>query len=95
MSEQQNDGGPAFPQHGWTTNPEVLKRMKNQGGMSLRDYFIGQALAGICASIDHGDIDCHYTHNAGSHGDNMVPLASSVAMRAIDIANEALKARQK
>ena len=42
-----NDGGPAFPQHGWTSNPEVLERMKNQGGMTLRDWFAGQALNGM------------------------------------------------
>lgn len=48
----QNDGGPAFPQHVWTTNPEVLERMKNQGGMTLRDWFAGQALVGLIACED-------------------------------------------
>jgi len=47
MKTPSNDGGAAFPQHGWTNNPEVLERMKNQGGMTLRDYFAGQALAGM------------------------------------------------
>lgn len=46
-----NNGGPAFPQHGWTTNPEVLERMKNQGGMALRDWFAGQALNGLFANL--------------------------------------------
>ena len=32
------DGGAAFPQHGWTKDPETLERMKMQGGMSLREY---------------------------------------------------------
>ena len=51
-----NDGGPAFPQHGWTTNPEVLERMKNQVGMTLRDWFAGQALNGyISAGYDCGN----------------------------------------
>jgi hypothetical protein len=40
-----NPSEPAFPQHGWTTNPEVLERMKNQGGLTKREYFAGQALA--------------------------------------------------
>lgn len=46
MSEQTkiDDGGPAYPQHGWTKDPEVLERMRNQGGMTLRDWFAGQAL---------------------------------------------------
>ena len=39
-----NDGGSAFPQHGWTSDPKVLERMKNQGGMTLRDYFAAKAI---------------------------------------------------
>jgi len=38
------DSGPAFPQHGWTKDTETLKRMQDQGGMSLRDWFAGMAL---------------------------------------------------
>ena len=47
----KTDGGPAFPQHGWTSNPDVLARMADQGGMSLRDWLAGQALAGIYAGF--------------------------------------------
>jgi hypothetical protein len=46
-----NDGGPAFP---------TLERLSSraaadyeavvEGGMTLRDYFAGQALAGYCAN---------------------------------------------
>ena len=39
-----NTGGPAFPQHGWSKDPEVLRRMKDQGGMTLLDWMAGQAL---------------------------------------------------
>ena len=41
-----NDGGPAFPFQcqGPTTAPEIYY------GMSLRDWFAGQALAGILAA---------------------------------------------
>lgn len=35
---QTNDGGPAFPGENWGSK-----------GMSLRDYFAGQALAGLLA----------------------------------------------
>lgn len=42
-----NTGGPAFPQHGWTKDPEVLERMRNQGGMTLLDWFAGQALVSL------------------------------------------------
>jgi hypothetical protein len=34
-----NDGGPAFPRHGYNSND----------GMTLRDWFAGQALAGLIA----------------------------------------------
>ena len=40
---QPNDGGPAFPRAG-------SDYVKAQEGMSLRDWLIGQALAGLCAN---------------------------------------------
>lgn len=36
----KNDGGPAFPHPAWTASR----------GMSLRDWFAGQALAGMLSS---------------------------------------------
>ena len=39
---QINDGGPAFPNLGYNAD-------KNYNGMSLRDWFAGQALAGLLA----------------------------------------------
>ncbi len=45
------DGGPAFPKPG---TDECIDVCGSQRGMSLRDWFAGQALAGICA-IDMGD----------------------------------------
>jgi len=48
MSDNIKDGGPAFPSlgegHG---NPAY-----HSPGMSLRDWFAGQALAGLMAGID-------------------------------------------
>ncbi len=41
-----NDGGPAFPAIGSETFPN------DPQGMSLRDWFAGQALAGICSLSD-------------------------------------------
>ena len=55
MTTATNDGGSAFPQvesdnelsdkhaGGWS-------HAYSYGGMSLRDYFAGQALAGLCAN---------------------------------------------
>lgn len=40
-----NDGGPAFPH--FKINEEGVTELCPQGGMTLRDYFAGQALAGI------------------------------------------------
>jgi hypothetical protein len=43
---QINDGGPAFPNIGYTID-------KNYNGMTLRDWFAGQALAGLLTqSVD-------------------------------------------
>jgi len=39
-----NDGGPAFPL------PLGSQTTQGNEGMSLRDYFAGQALAGMCAN---------------------------------------------
>lgn len=39
-----NDGGPAFPQ-----NDAHVNRINNLDGMSLRDWFAGQALTGLLA----------------------------------------------
>ena len=41
MSIPINDGGPAFPDD------------HSQVGMTLRDYFAGQALAGVVPGIEH------------------------------------------
>jgi hypothetical protein len=50
---QINDGGPAFPcEEQIRCNGEVIDTRKFTG-MTLRDWFAGQALAGLCASTDH------------------------------------------
>jgi hypothetical protein len=41
-----NDGGPAFPVIGESNHPDGGRYLFNQG-MTLRDYFAGQALAGL------------------------------------------------
>ena len=51
-TEHKDDGGPAFPH---TVQMEGFDRVW-VSGMSLRDYFAGQALAGIaaCTGPDEG-----------------------------------------
>lgn len=41
-----DDGGPAFP----------MSSVDSQTGMSLREWFAGQALAGICANPNNHNI---------------------------------------
>lgn len=72
-----NDGGPAFPQ-GHMDGPCV-----NPEGMSLRDWFAGQVLAGMAASSTwSGNFDC----------DNPVYL-EAVSEVAYTAADAMLKAR--
>ncbi len=46
------DGGPAFP-----TLPNRLSIERGDPGMTLRDYFAGQALAGLLADMAGADED--------------------------------------
>jgi len=55
MSTPRNDGGPAFPRAAFTTELQSVGHdnlseagftSTRQSGMTLRDYFAGQALAG-------------------------------------------------
>jgi len=52
--DKPDDGGPAFPH----LNPNYdgnWDKFPQRGGMTLRDWFAGQALMGICAGLcsDH------------------------------------------
>ena len=60
MSEQPKDGGPAFPTQERTGNSfagddsRLHSETLAHGGMSLRDWFAGQALAGDAANNEEG-----------------------------------------
>jgi hypothetical protein len=43
MTETRQDGGPAFPRYDYDAR-------RTQNGMSLRDWFAGQALSGFLAN---------------------------------------------
>jgi len=45
-----NDGGPAFPSAAMPTATD--ERNEQRDGMTLRDWFAGQALAGVLANSD-------------------------------------------
>jgi hypothetical protein len=48
MTDRLKDGGPAFPRE---------YTHKGHSGMSLRDWFAGQALAGLCANGEVASAD--------------------------------------
>jgi len=47
MSDAKNDGGPAFP-------TGLTPGHYSQEGMSMRDWFAGQAIAGVCRPTPDG-----------------------------------------
>ncbi len=55
-----DDGGPAFPVHGGTQDDPRNRIL--MGGMTLRDYFAGQALAGDAANNEEGCFSPGSTH---------------------------------
>ena len=50
MSTPINDGGPAFPETRWH---DATRQEVQWTGMTLRDYFAGQALAGFMSTLSH------------------------------------------
>lgn len=63
-----NDGGPAFPQHvapAYRQEPEIW-------GMSLRDWFAGQALAGLLAFDAEANTWVGDAENAYKAADSML-----------------------
>lgn len=51
MQTKHNDGGPAFPSH-ITFNDALDKALVKHPGMTLRDWFAGQALTGLLTNYD-------------------------------------------
>ena len=70
---------PAFPSHVWD---EEYERYFNTGGMTLRDYFAGQALAGGLEQGVEDDMNSGWWHDP-----------AKLAKRAYAIADAMLKAR--
>lgn len=82
---QSRDGGPAFPHD----NQELgHKHRVAQPGMSLRDWFAGQALAGLCANANLMD------HLTGDGEITDARFAASVAQGAAFMADAMLEARE-
>lgn len=56
MTSKPNDGGLAFPPYSGSPDDDPRNKIIG-GGMSLRDWFAGQALAGYIASSAQGAQD--------------------------------------
>ena len=85
------DGGPAFPQHlAFNPNNEAVTAgmyFAEGPGMSLRDWFAGQALANLVQHKDHIEATCSRPAN-GSFDEVTARLA-------YDLADAMLAARKK
>jgi len=78
MSTPIDDGGPAFPRAGFLSEIETPEQViaqyenKPEQGMTLRDYFAGQALAGILSSDNKPECDDRKAEWAYSLADSML-----------------------
>lgn len=80
MSEKPNDGGPAFPSRAIPNATD--HRCETRDGMSLRDWFAGKALQGLCSNP--------------SMLDTITPSTIAWLKKySLEIANEMIKERNK
>lgn len=89
MSDQ-NDGGPAFPSD---SACESWQCRKPSSGMTLRDWFAGQALVGIMSRQDGGDLHTYHELKIGSCGDNCITSPRAIAAHCYTVADMMLEER--
>jgi len=78
----------AFPQHGWSNDPETIARMNECGGLTMRDYFAGQALIGfLSCKLWISELD----KVASKYGADFKP---SLATNCYEMADAMLRARE-
>ena len=70
----KDDGGPAFPRPAYTTygHPGGAKDHPAVKGMSLRDYFAGQALQGMMANPEKDYYAVDAAREAYAYADAML-----------------------
>lgn len=81
----REDGGPAFPAPAYAANI-------TDKGMTLRDYFAGQALTSVLSSS--GDLQTYYDYVMGSKGDNDIPSPDAMSKYSYEIADAMIAARK-
>ena len=81
---EKNDGGPAFPRTQWTGS-EKNAAHRDVAGLSMRDWFAGQALAGILPATDNESGRSAFTETEPSW----------IAQKAYELADAMLEARKK
>jgi hypothetical protein len=89
MSEKIEDGGPAFPQN--LPDDFVWRLPGDPGGMSLRDWFAGHAMAGYMALPD----ERRHTPSQGDVEEWRARLLKNDAEYCYQVADAMLKARKQ
>lgn len=69
-----DDGGPAFPNPGYNGNWDDRRQIE---GMSLRDWFAGQALVGLIAQTEYYGSPNQLARNAYSIAGAMVKASKA------------------
>lgn len=90
MTGAAKDGGAAFPQFG----RDPWDKLTVRGGMSLRDWFAGQALVGTLANSEGVHCSAEPTLSVLS-GDRRLEFAAWLALQAYDIADAMIAARAR
>lgn len=88
MTEKSNDGGPAFP-----TEPNTQPGFYAHHGMSLRDWFAGQALTAYVDLVTSADFSV--VEKAATGEGYSGPIEGYMAFRAYRVADAMLKERSK
>jgi hypothetical protein len=72
MSTSINDGGPVYPTTTRAAKEGDSIKFNVTHGITLRDYFAGQALAGILASANFGNVKDWIGAKAYEVADSMI-----------------------
>ncbi len=89
---EKDDGGPAFPRPDVTWPAGHEHGTQGQSGMSLRDWFAGQAMNGIIASCGDGAESCAIKKAAELTESS---FTATVAKMSYEYADAMLKAREQ